>query len=51
MFVVERRLRNVSAADLTKLQEALVFACDRLTSRGEPVLCLDSLRPAEQSSP
>ncbi len=42
MFVVERRLPNVSAADLAMLQEALVFACDRLTSRGEPVRCLGS---------
>ena len=42
MFVVERRLPNVSAADLIMLQEALVFACDRLTSRGEPVRCLGS---------
>jgi hypothetical protein len=42
MFVVERRLPNVSAADLAMLQEALLFACDRLTSRGEPVRCLGS---------
>ncbi len=42
MFVVERRLPNVSAADLAMLQEALVFACDRLTSRGEPARCLGS---------
>jgi hypothetical protein len=42
VFVVERRLPNVSAADLAMLQEALVFACDRLTSRGEPVRCLGS---------
>ena len=42
MFVVERRLPNVSAADLAMLQEALVFACARLTSRGEPVRCLGS---------
>ncbi len=39
-FVVERRLPNMSTADLAMLQEALVFACDRLTSRGEPVRCL-----------
>jgi len=42
MFVVERRMPNASAADLAMLQEALVFACDRLTSRGEPVSCLGS---------
>lgn len=42
MFVVERRMPNVSAADLAMLQDALVFACDRLTSRGEPVRCLGS---------
>jgi len=42
MFVVERRMPNASAADLAMLQEALVFACDRLTSRGEPVRCVGS---------
>ena len=42
MFVVERRMPNVSSADLAMLQEALRFACDRLTSRGEPVRCLGS---------
>jgi hypothetical protein len=42
MFVVERRLPNVSAAELAMLQEALVFTCDRFTSRGEPVRCLGS---------
>src|SRR5262249_11556046 len=42
MFVVERRMPNLSGADLALLQEALVFACDRLTSRGEPVRCLGS---------
>jgi hypothetical protein len=42
MFVVERRMPNVSTVDLAMLQEALVFACDRLTSRGEPVRCLGS---------
>jgi len=41
-FVVERRLSNVNKADLAMLQEALRFACDRLTSRGEPVRCLGS---------
>ena len=41
-FVVERRMPNVSTADLAMLQEALTFACDRLTSRGEPVRCLGS---------
>ncbi len=43
MFVVERRIPNVSTADLAMLHEALMFACDRLTSRGEPVRCLGSL--------
>ncbi len=42
MFVVERRMPNVSTADLAMVHEALVFACDRLTSRGEPVRCLGS---------
>ncbi len=42
MFVVERRLPSVSTADLVMLQEALLFACNRLTSRGEPVRCLGS---------
>jgi hypothetical protein len=42
MFVVERRMPDVSGADLAMLQEALTFACDRLTSRGEPVRCLGS---------
>jgi hypothetical protein len=42
MFVAERRTPNVSTADLAMLQEALIFACDRLTSRGEPVRCLGS---------
>jgi hypothetical protein len=42
MFVVERRMPNVSAADLALLQEALVFVSDRLTSRGAPVRCLGS---------
>ena len=42
MFVVERRIPNVTTADLAMLQEALIFACDRLTSRGEPVRCLGS---------
>ena len=42
MFVVERRMPNVSTADLALLHEALRFACDRLTSRGEPVRCLGS---------
>ena len=42
MFVVERRMPNVSAADLAMLHEALVFACGRLTERGEPVACLGS---------
>ena len=39
MFVVERRMPNVSTADLAMLQEALRVACDRLTLRGEPVRC------------
>ena len=42
LFVVERRLPNLSTADLAMLQEALLFVCDRLTSRGEPVRCLGS---------
>jgi hypothetical protein len=42
LYVVERRLPNVSTADLVMLQEGLIFACDRLTSRGEPVRCLGS---------
>ena len=42
MFVVERRMPNASTAELAMLQEALNFACDRLTSRGEPVSCLGS---------
>jgi hypothetical protein len=42
MFVVERRMLNVSTVDLAMLQEALSFACDRLTSRGEPVRCVGS---------
>ena len=42
MFVVERRMPNVRAADLAMLQEGFVVACDRLTSRGEPVSCLGS---------
>jgi hypothetical protein len=41
-FVVERRMPDVSTGDLTMLHEALVFACDRLTSRGERVRCLGS---------
>jgi len=39
MFVVERRMPNVSTADLALLQKALVYACDRLNPRGEPVFC------------
>lgn len=39
MFVVERRMPNVTRADLAMLQEALRFVCDRLT----PVV---SRRPA-----
>ena len=42
MFVVERRMPNVSTDDLAMLQDALILACDRLTSRGEPVRCLGS---------
>ena len=42
MFVVERRMPNASTAELAMLQEALIFACDRLTSRGEPVSCVGS---------
>lgn len=42
VFIVERRLLGASLADLVLLQEALRFACDRLTSRGEPVRCLCS---------
>jgi hypothetical protein len=41
-FVVERRMPNVSPADLALLHEALAFASDRRTSRGEPVRCLGS---------
>ena len=41
-FLVERRMPNVSTADLALLHEALEFACDRLTARGEPVRCLGS---------
>jgi len=48
MFVVERRLPNVSTARPAMLQEALVFACDRLTPWGEPVLFLGAPRPSEQ---
>ncbi len=33
MFVVERRLPNMSAADLAMLQEALVFACSAHLAR------------------
>jgi len=42
MFLVERRMPNVTSADLALLHEALTFACGRLTSRGEPVACLGS---------
>lgn len=42
MFVVERRMPNLGMSDLAMLHEALAFACDRLTSRGEPVRCLGS---------
>jgi hypothetical protein len=42
MFVVERRLPNLSGPDLALLHQALAFVCDRLTSRGEPVRCLGS---------
>jgi hypothetical protein len=42
LYLVERRLLHVSAADLAMLQQALAFACDRLTARGEPVRCLGS---------
>ena len=34
---------GASAGDLALLQDALVLACDRLTSRGEPVRCLGSV--------
>ena len=33
---------DLSTADLALLQEALIFACDRLASRGEPVHYLGS---------
>ncbi len=49
MFVVERRMPNASMADLAMLQEALLFVCDRLTSRGEPVRCLGSTFLAGQA--
>lgn len=39
-FLVERRRPNVNAVDQAMLHEPLVFACDRLTSRGKPVRCL-----------
>ncbi len=42
LYVVERRLPNAITADLVTVHEALVFACARLTSRGEPVRCLGS---------
>ncbi|HKF16683.1 MAG TPA: hypothetical protein VKF14_05760 [Candidatus Dormibacteraeota bacterium] len=42
LFVVERRLPNVSSAELIMLQEALSFTCRRLISRGQLVRCLGS---------
>lgn len=42
LYVVERRLPNAITADLVMVHEAIVFACERLTSRGEPVRCLGS---------
>ena len=41
-FVVERRMPNVGSADLAVLQEALIMACDRLSSRGVRVRCVGS---------
>lgn len=42
IFLVERRIPGASASDLGMLQAALIFMCDRLASRGEPVRCLGS---------
>ena len=42
LYVVERRLPNAIMADLVMVHEAIVFACERLTLRGEPVRCLGS---------
>lgn len=42
LYVVERRLPNAITADLVMVHEAIVFACKRLTSRGEPIRCLGS---------
>ncbi len=42
MFVVERRMPNVSTADLVMLQEAPRFVCARPPPRGDRVRCLGS---------
>ena len=42
LYVVERRLPNATTAALITVHEAIVFACERLSSRGEPVRCLGS---------
>jgi hypothetical protein len=42
IFLVERRVPDGSASELESMQAALIFMCDRLTSRDEPVRCLGS---------